>query len=649
MRMPHPGERFISSGREYEITHASEAVVTFSCIKSNNLRNESFVDFIAFLKDKKSNHPFDEPAPIHMASFPDNHVMLMHQRYELVNYIESKTEKLYSRAIVEPLLSEFADKNSSEKYAFSTYCRLQKQLKDSNGDMYALLPKHHNKGRNKKDFASEIEHIISSVIQGTYLRRKKRITAQSAYYQAEAMYIELIEGVPYNERPTFISRSSFYRRIKEFSPYYVMVMRHGKTKADLHFRCKGLSDEIERPLQRVEADGNLVDIILVDPNTGETIGRPRLTVIMDVFTRCILSYELSIGGFSAGSLLRAFKKSLNQQNGLPGGVHERILVDNGSDYTSQSFLNACSKLKIQVHQVSPRTPNAKAHIERFFKTLNHQLIHSLPGTTYSNITEKGKDYDPERYAQLTIDELDVLINEYIQNFYHAQPHRTTSRSPIMLWDESNAMETVRTITDLDADIYCRNAITKTINQSRVTYKGLIYTSPILASIEYKHDNRRKDSTESRSVEVYVDDSDLSYVLIKELDSFPASFIRAESTLPKYTKKLNLFEHQLIQSELRQRAKTDRNKLKEAQLVWLRNFIRQNLVSENSKSSRKQHLRLAEIPEVLDEYFDLNASVDIPMPSIEDTDELDSTEESNNVDEFDFSEYECEDMEATDND
>ncbi|MEX0594912.1 MAG: DDE-type integrase/transposase/recombinase [Candidatus Paceibacterota bacterium] len=411
--MPHPGERFTCTGRVYEITHASETGVTFSCMKSKNLRHESFVDFIAFLKDKNSKHPFDDPASIHMASFPDSHVKQMHHRYELLNFIESRTTKLYSKTIVEPLLAEFAVKMDSKVYAFSTYSRLQKKLRDRDGDMYALLPKHYKKGRNKKEHASSIENIVSNVIEDIYLEQDSRVTAQNCYFKAEAKYYELIDGVPYNERPQFISRSSFYRRIREHSPYYVMTKRHGETKANLHFRCKGLSAEIERPLQRVEADGNLVDIILIDPNTGESLGRPRLTVFMDVFTRCILSYELTLGGFSAPSLLRAFKKSLNQQNGLPGGLHERILVDNGSDYISDSFLNACSKLQIQVHQVSPRTPNAKPHIERFFRTLNEQLIHSLPGTTYSNIAEKGTDYNPEEHAKLTLEELDHHIKNYI--------------------------------------------------------------------------------------------------------------------------------------------------------------------------------------------------------------------------------------------
>jgi putative transposase len=649
MRMPHAGERFTSTGREYEITHASETIVTFSCLKSNNLRNESFADFITFLKEKNSKHPFNEPAPVHMASFPDSHVRQMHQRYELLNFIESRTTKLYSKTIVGPLLAEFAVKMNSEVYAFSTYSRLQKKLRDKDGDMYALLPKHYKKGRNKKEFASNIENIVSTVIEDIYLKKDSRDTAEKCYFIAEAKYYELIDGVPYNERPQFISRSSFYRRIRELSPYYVMSRRHGETKANLYFRCKGLSAMIERPLQRVEADGNLVDIILVDPNTGGSIGRPRLTVFMDVFTRCILSYELTIGGFSAPSLLKAFKKSLNQENGLPGGVHERILVDNGSDYTSNAFLNACSKLQIQVHQVSPRTPNAKPHIERFFRTLNDQLIHSLPGTTYSNIAEKGTDYNPEKHAKLTIDELDHHINKYIKNFYHGQPRRTTSRSPIILWNESNAIEPVRTITDMDADIYCRKVVQAVVNQSRVTFKGLSYTSASLATIEYEINKKRKGAKGSDTVEVYIDDSDLSYVLIKDLNSNPVRFIKAESILPEYTQDLNLYEHELIKKELKLQADSDINKMKEIQLIWVRNSIRQNLNSEKSKHSRKRYLRLVENPEIINDYFDLNASVEIPMPTMENSVELDVGEALNDVDDFDFSEYECGDIEETDND
>jgi len=81
-----------------------------------------------------------------------------------------------------------------------------------------------------------------------------------------------------------------------------------------------------------------------------------------------------------------------------------MIIDNGSDYQDSGFIGVTHKLGIILEPSPPYKPNAKANVERFFRTLNDDLIHKLSGTTFSNPEDRG-DYDSQEMARLTLDDL----------------------------------------------------------------------------------------------------------------------------------------------------------------------------------------------------------------------------------------------------
>jgi putative transposase len=598
--MPIQGEVFTKSGTAYEIVCATIDRIRFSDTRSHNLRSESFDDFIAFLKSGKgvTQHPFDKPPEVLLGAYSDKEVHTMMERFDLITFVESRTVKTGSKVTVTPLLKEFADKKQSKVYTFSTFTRLYNIWRNQM-DITSLLPQTKKRGQKRKIFDDDIEELISDVIYEIYLK-DARIDGQKCYDELVGRYNEKFGSIPLKDRPSIISRSGFYRRLKALDQYLVVLCRYGKTKADKIFRCKGIGEEVLRPLQRVEADGNFLDLIIIDPNTGAVIGRPRLTLFIDVFTRAILGYDVSIGGFCAANLLKAFRDSINSSNGLPGGRMEKLYIDNGSDYISRSFQNACSTLKIEVHHLAPKNPNGKTYVERFFKTLNSNLIHQLKGTTFSNPIDKGEDYNPEDYASLTLNELRSEIDEYIREYYHQKPHRTTKRAPLDYWKELTKKDPVNAISPKSFETLCRRPIKRTINNSRVQFENLYYTSASLAEIDYRLSTKRRDANVDQRVEVYIDESDLSYVLVRPLDTPDGPFIRAESTRPKYTENLSVFEHKLIRAALNETGKLDFEKYEQERLDWVRRHIRKRLSEEDTKTSRRQSFRLGEIKNELGE-------------------------------------------------
>lgn len=64
----------------------------------------------------------------------------------------------------------------------------------------------------------------------------------------------------------------------------------------------------------------------------------------------------------------------------------------------------------------------KGAVERFFRTMAEDLIHRLPGTTFSNTRERG-DYPSEKLACLTLTDLESAVMKWIVDRYLQKPHR----------------------------------------------------------------------------------------------------------------------------------------------------------------------------------------------------------------------------------
>jgi putative transposase len=67
-----------------------------------------------------------------------------------------------------------------------------------------------------------------------------------------------------------------------------------------------------------------------------------------------------------------------------------------------------------------KKPQHGAHIERLMGTLMKE-IHALPGTTFSNVDDKG-DYDSEGKAVFTLEKFERWLAHLILGRYHNRPH-----------------------------------------------------------------------------------------------------------------------------------------------------------------------------------------------------------------------------------
>jgi len=210
----------------------------------------------------------------------------------------------------------------------------------------------------------------------------------------------------------------------------------------------GHGPAIRFPLDLVQVDHTPMDLILVDPLDREPIGRPWLTVAIDVQSRCIAGFHVTLDAPSAVSVglclthvamdkapwlaLREVEADWPVQ-----GKPRRIGVDNGAEFHSEAFERGCEQHGIAIDWRPPGQPQFGGVVERVIGTLMG-LVHGLPGTTFSNVGQRGS-YDSDKAACLTLEELERWLAVAVAKYYHLRPHEgLDGQAPLRRWQEGAA-------------------------------------------------------------------------------------------------------------------------------------------------------------------------------------------------------------------
>ena len=254
-----------------------------------------------------------------------------------------------------------------------------------------------------------------------------------------------------------------------------------------------------RPLDVVQIDHTRVDVIVVDSETGQTCGRPWLTLAMDVFTRMVTGFYLTMDAPSRLSislcLLHAvYDKALWLKErgidaswpiaGLPGTLH----ADNGADFRSRAFVRACRDAGIKTVWRKIGVPRYGGHIERLIGT-QMGALHLLPGTTFSGPKERA-DYDSAREARLTLRELERFVAWEIAGRYHQVVHSALHRPPVAVWREHEGATPLRMPTDrMQFWVSFLPEQERTLRPDGIHLHGLRYWSPALTADVGRQDDK----------------------------------------------------------------------------------------------------------------------------------------------------------------
>ena len=313
---------------------------------------------------------------------------------------------------------------------------LLRRCREAGGELTALVPGRSSGGRSRPRTAPASEAALRRVVQEVYLTPQKPTAAEVAREVAGRCHAEKLPPP---------SSSTVRRRLRS------LPLAERRKRGEEHPEAKpvhGHAPSARFPLDLVQVDHTPMDLILVDPLDREPIGRPWLTVAIDVQSRCIAGFHIALDAPSAVSVglclthvamdktpwlaLREVEADWPVQ-----GKPRRIGVDNGADFHSAAFERGCEQHGISIDWRPPGRPQFGGVVERVIGTLMG-LVHGLPGTTFSNIGQRGS-YDSDKAACLTLEELERWLAVAVAKYYHLRPHEgLDGQAPLRRWQDGMA-------------------------------------------------------------------------------------------------------------------------------------------------------------------------------------------------------------------
>lgn len=314
----------------------------------------------------------------------------------------------------------------------ATVYRLAKQFRED-ARTSALLPSTSGPKPGMQPMDPAVEAIVAHHFREFYATRRK--PTKTRFWREVAADCKA-KGLA----PPSIRRLGRWLDLKDQSK--LMARREGKDKAERRHLATPGTLTAARPLDIVQIDHTKADVTVVDPVTRRPLGRPTLTVAIDVNTRMVLGFHLSLEPPSLLSVALCLTHAVMEKThwltarGIntdwpAHGIPRAIYVDNGAEFHARAFGLACAEYQIDLRYRPPGTPRYGGHIERLIGTMMG-AVHLLPGSHFSNIFERG-DLDAEAEAVMTLAELETWLALEITGSYHARIHSALETTPSTVW------------------------------------------------------------------------------------------------------------------------------------------------------------------------------------------------------------------------
>ena len=356
-----------------------------------------------------------------------------------INDSEYKEAKRRYEAIL-PLLEKNLSRKDSVEYSkkigihFTTLYRWQERYK-STGTILGLISNKVGAKKGNTRLNNEIEILIKRIIDNYYLTiQKPSIQSVVDKVLAECKRMNII--APHS--------NTIRNRIESITEYEKLKKQGNRGIARTKYEPAPNKFEADYPLQLIEIDHTPCDIILVDDEHRLPIGRPWITVAIDIYSRMIVGYYLSMNAPSVTSVGMCVSNTILPKDTLLAkfdvnanwnvwGFPETIHVDNGADFRADAVKKAGLAHGINIEFRPVGRANFGGHIERAIGTLMSE-IHNLPGTTFSNIKQRG-EYDSDANASMTFFEFEKWLVTFITKIYHKRVHNSLSLTPEQQWEE----------------------------------------------------------------------------------------------------------------------------------------------------------------------------------------------------------------------
>ena len=299
-----------------------------------------------------------------------------------------------------------------------------------------LLPQKRGRVRGERRLTAGQESLIGRALDECYLTPEKPSVADVRRWLRHEC---VRTGVP------LPSTKAIQVRIDALPPRQVVTAREGAKAAADKFRPVRGRLEAGYALEIVQGDHTLVDVILVDDVYRQPICRPWFTPLIDLASRTVPGFHVTLLKPSAVSIGMALRHAVLPKGpwlaelGMVApwsneGIMDVLHLDNAREHHSDALKRGCRTHSINLAYRPRKRPHYGGHIERLIGTMMG-AVHLLPGTTFSGIEERG-EYGSEDKACMTLSELEAWLTAEIIGPYHADVHSGIGIPPALAWEDA---------------------------------------------------------------------------------------------------------------------------------------------------------------------------------------------------------------------
>jgi len=491
-----------------------------------------------------------------LSCYPSEAVEAARWRLKVIEPLLSLPERDVTRDLVQQRVNEFKSATteaSASRYTYTTAIskasvyRWLKAYQQSGNDIRALLPKLETRGGNGKSRLSpEMNALIDAILKAQCYRPEKVALDDLVALIAARIEDEnrLRSKADHLSMP---SRATIARRIETLNVREIVAAQQGKRTARRKFTQAEKMNYPQLPYERVEIDHTRCDLVVIDERDNLPLGRPTLTYSLDMATRYPLGYYLGFEPPSYFTVMECLyqaicpKSSTRDKYGtehewLAYGVPGTLVIDNGKEFIGKDLSDACDILGIVLQQCPIMTPELKAGVERHFGTLNSGVFHTLPGTTFSNIFQRG-EYDSVQQACISLDELEKALVLFLVDIYAERYQHGLKDIPARCWEK--ALEThfaPRLPPSRDElAILLGRVEWRTLQASGIEFECLRYNATDLGELRVH--------LKGEKVKLKYHPGDLSRIYI--FDPFEKCYHEVPALDQEYTQGLSFWKHRLI--------------------------------------------------------------------------------------------------------
>lgn len=332
-------------------------------------------------------------------------------------------------------------------------------------------------------------------------------------------------GMPLLKFPSYDRLRKEVQSIPEFDVY---AGRNGLPAAMKRFNMVANGVDVERPLQRVEMDEWLINLMTIIQDIGlfESLTREQqemleaqrffACVAIDARTRVVVGMMVApkVSSKLAKETLEMVvtpKCGIAQGAGAQSawdqfGTPETVVTDQGGTFMSHEYRRAVIDLGCDPDAPPAGLPWLRGTIERFFRTIDQQALAPFTGRTFANIAAKG-DYDPVTRVSMSIEELCRALVRWVVDVYHNSPHAGLGgETPANAWKRLVATYGVVP----SPDRHTKRAIFGIDQQRSLRPQGILFAGLFYNSLEIQAHRRIKGNVK---VALKIDPADLGHISV----------------------------------------------------------------------------------------------------------------------------------------